>query len=409
MRRIYLAVLMSGLLLSPSLYAQDTDPAPAEPEVTPVAAEESVKEAPVEAAVVTTDDATAVVATVVAEADEEASEEEKKPWSVSLGVSHSAGSGTFVPTVYKNSLGHVGQSWSVGAGYGFELFGQKLRAGIGFGTSVTLTKPQSSPSRRVNPSDTSLSLSAGSLYENELTGINLSGGLSMSLPTSYASLNGRKNYGGFSARLGLSRSFGGFNVSYGFSASHTLYESKVATNYTEVISNLNSTVCADTGDDVFRCFAGYANPFLGLNNSLSLGYNITDDLSIGDSVSVRNVFKYAVANENDGLSVQESGEFINSNGELTQGNQAPDAGVGTSEGYSTGLSISYALSESLENILDLPFSLSMSAGVSSSHGAQRFDNDQKKYVAFPPLLFNGWGDQSANGYGSVYLSLNGSY
>jgi len=397
---------MSGLLLSPSLYAQDTDPAPAEPEVTPVAAEESVKEAPAEAPVATTEDTTAVAATVVAEADEEASEEEKKPWSVSLGVSHSAGSGTFVSTAgdYKDSFGHVGQSWSLGAGYGFELFGQKLRAGIGFGTSVTLTKPQSNPARRVNPSDTSLSLSAGSLYEDELTGINLSGGLSMSLPTSYASLNGRKKYAGFSARMGLSRSFGGFNVSYGLSAGHTLYESKVATNYTEVVSNLNSTTCSSTGDDVFRCFAGYANPFLGLNNSLSMGYNITDELSVGYSLSFSNVFKYAVADENDPYTLPESGSSLD-----WDGNPGSATGVGTSESFSTGLSVSYALSKSLENILDLPFSLSMSAGVSSSHGAQRWNKEQEKYVTYWPLLFNGWGDQSANGYGSVYLSLNGSY
>jgi hypothetical protein len=256
----------------------------------------------------------------------------------------------------------------------------------------------------VNPSDTSLSLNAGSLYKDELTGINLSGGMSMSLPTSYASLNGRKKYAGFNARLGLSRSFGDFNMSYGFSAGHTLYESKVASDYTQVVSSLNSGNCSAVGDDVFRCFAGSANPFLGLNNSLSLGYNITEDLSFGYSLSFSKVFKYAIADANDPYTLPESGSSLN-----WEGNPASDTGVGSSESFSTGLSLSYALSKSLENVLDLPFSLSMSAGISSSHSAQRWSNEEEKRVTYLPLLFNGWGDQAANGYGSVYLSLNGSY
>ncbi|MEC9464310.1 MAG: hypothetical protein VX834_00895 [Myxococcota bacterium] len=416
MRRTYLAVLMSGLLLSPSLYAQDSDPAPAEPEVAPSTTEEVVEKpaAPAEAPAKAVTEVEATAEATVVEGEEAASEDEapKKPWSVSLGLSHSAGSATFVQTQgdYQDSFGYVGQNWSLGAGYGFELFGQKLRAGLGFSTNVTLTRPQSNPARRINPSDTSLSLSAGSLYKDELTGINLSGGLSMSLPTSYASRNGRAKYAGFSARMGLSRSFGGLSLSYGLSAGHTLYDSKVASNYTQVVSEINSANCSAIGDEnLFRCQAGYANPYLGLNNSLSVGYSITDAVSLSYSLSFSQAWKYAVASEGDEFTLEQSGSFLDADGNIVEGNPASDTGAGRSQSFSTGLSVSYALSKSLKNVLDLPFNLSMSAGVSSSHNAQRWDNEQGKRIVYLPLLVNGWGDQAANGYGSVYLSLNGSY
>ena len=69
---------MSGLLLSPSLYAQDSDPAPAEPEVAPPTTEEVVEEpaAPAEAPAKAVTEVEATAEATVVEGEEAASEDE---------------------------------------------------------------------------------------------------------------------------------------------------------------------------------------------------------------------------------------------------------------------------------------------------------------------------------------------
>ena len=118
-----------------------------------------------------------------------------KPWSVSARTAFSVGSASFASNDYiADYYESIGMSMTLGAGYSFDLLGKSLRAGFSFPFRVALQdEVNSNPSRRFSPFDSSLSLSAGSLFKDEdVTGINVSGRFSWALPTSYESINTRK-------------------------------------------------------------------------------------------------------------------------------------------------------------------------------------------------------------------------
>ena len=86
-------------------------------------------------------------------------------------------------------------------------------------------------------------------------------------------------------------------------------------------------------------------------------------------------------------------------------NGAADTGVGLRQRFSTGLSLSFGLSKGIKEWVELPFSLSMSASIATSHAAQKPNGD-----LFLPLFYNSFGDsQAANSYGSISFGLSGSY
>ncbi len=368
-------------------------------------------------------------ATVTVEEEKE-EEEAKKPWSVSVSLGHSIGSGTFLANEYlRETRERVSQSWSFSGSYRFPLWGHMLSAGVSTGFSVNLVDAQGIDSRQVRLRSTSLSLSDGSVYKDELTGINLNAGLSYSLPStieSFATNNG--SYGSLGLNMGLARKFGDFGVRLGFSMGHTLHKYKVGWAVDTVAgSSWNQWGCIEAieADDdtaaVYQCATGGANSFLSLSNSLGLRYKITDLLSVSYGLSFSNSFKYAMAGEGDEytqpgsnrVSPEVDGQSINSSDneqydDTTYGatqNQGADTGVGLSRRFSSSFGISYGLSKGIAEWVELPFSLSISAKIAASHPAQDRDGD-----LFLPLFYNSFGEnRAANSYGSVSFALSGSY
>ena len=173
---------------------------------------------------------------------------------------------------------------------------------------------------------------------------------------------------------------------------------------------------------VYQCEQGSARSFLSLGNNLSVSYKVTDLLSVSYSLGFSNSFKYAIVSEadeytNPGSSVSnpsmelserdssDNTQWVDGGETGVTTNSGADTGVGLSQRFSSGLSVSYGLSKGIKEWVELPFSLSLSASIATSHSAQRRNGD-----LFLPLFYNSFGDnQAANSYGSVSFSLSGSY
>ena len=143
------------------------------------------------------------------------------------------------------------------------------------------------------------------------------------------------------------------------------------------------------GNDPFLIDSGYSNTSFTFYNSLGLGYSLAETLSLSYSLSFINSFKYHLVDVVD--------EYTSANA---------DAGRGRSDLLSYSLGLSYALSSGLKDVIELPFSLSLAAGVAATHGAQTPDN--KSFIW--PTFYHAFGEnRAANNYGSFYLEVSGSY
>jgi hypothetical protein len=309
-----------------------------------------------------------------------------------------------------------------------------------------LVEPQGIDDRRVRFGNTKLGLSAGSLYKDEWSAINVSAGLGYSVPTSVTSWYGKKNYGGISGRVGLSRDFGDFGVSLGMSLSHTLYASNVGSvaptgsvvsSFNNVKSHCTLAINEETEslaqgdsieaviaglDSIYQCESGVGRTFLSLSNNIGLSYQITELLSVSYSLRFSNSFKYAMVSEadqytNPGSSTaspsmalderdgSDNTQWVDGGESGVTTNAPADTGTGLSQRFSSGFTVSYGLSKGIAEWVELPFSLSMSASIATSHSAQKPNGD-----LFLPLFYNSFGDnQAANSYGSISFGLSGSY
>lgn len=424
---------------------EDGEEKPAEEATAPVAEEVA---APVETApaAATTETVTTADAEVKVEAEKEEDKKPKKPWGVSLSMGHSVGSGSFLANSYlRETRESATQSWGLSGRYSFKVMELPLSASASVSLSIPLVEPQGIDDRPVRFGNTSFGLSAGSVYKDEWSGINLSAGLGYSAPTAITNWYANKNYGSMSGRLGLSRSFGDFSMSLGMSMSHTLYASNVGqslntsgvSEFSNVANHCTTAIvgqgtAAAAGDDiqaaingmntVYQCEQGSARSFLSIGNNLGLSYKITDLISVSYSLGFSNSFKYAIVSEadqytNPGSSVaspsmslderdsSDNTQWVDGGESGSTTNGAADTGVGLSQRFSSGLSLSYGLSKGIEEWVELPFSLSLSASIATSHSAQKPNGD-----LFLPLFYNSFGDnQAANSYGSVSFGLSGSY
>lgn len=313
-----------------------------------------------------------------------------KPWSLSARTAFSVGSAAFAANEYvRDYYESVGMSMTLGAGYSFEVLGQSLRAGFSFPFRVALQdEVNSNPSRRFSPFDSSLSLSAASLYKDEaITGINVSGNFSWAIPTSYESINTRKKWGGLSTGLTFSRAWGGFNVSLSSSYFKGFHSSKVPLAPTEIY---RASDLATVSGDVAFIERGFANTSYGFSQGLSLGYSFLDNFSVGYNVGIANYFKYDIVPDDDIYTPEDS--------DL-------DTGAGRLDSLSAGLSFTCNISGLLKEVVELPTSLSATLAASASHPAQTPDN--KSFIL--PLVFNNFGNRAANNYSSISLSLTAAY
>ncbi|MEC8050914.1 MAG: hypothetical protein VX210_09005, partial [Myxococcota bacterium] len=246
----------------------------------------------------------------------------------------------------------------------------------------------SNPSRRFSPFDSSLSLSAGSLFKDEdVTGINVSGRFSWALPTSYESINTRKKWGGLSTGLTFSRAWGGFNVSVSTSYFKSFHSSKVPLAPTEIY---RASDLATVDGDVAFIERGFANTSYGFSQGLSLGYSFLDNFSVGYNVGIANYFKYDIIPEDD-VYTPEGSDL--------------DTGAGRLDALSAGFSFTCNVAGLLEDVVELPTSLSATLAASASHPAQTPDN--KGFIL--PVVFNNFGNRAANNYSSISLSLTAAY
>jgi hypothetical protein len=229
------------------------------------------------------------------------------------------------------------------------------------------------------------------------------------------------------------------------SLSHTLYASNVGQSLnTSGVSEFNNvashctqeivseTTAAAQGDSiqaaingmntVYQCEQGSGRSFLSLGNKLGLSYKITELLSVSYSLGFSNSFQYAIVSEadqytNPGSSTatpsmalderdsSDNTQWVDGGESGVTTNGAADTGVGLRQRFSTGLSLCFGLSKGIEEWVELPFSLSLSASLATSHSAQKPNGD-----LFLPLFYNSFGDnQAANSYGSISFGLSGSY
>ena len=336
------------------------------------------------------DSATGTVQAGTTDADSGDATTPTKPWSVSARTAFSVGSASFASNDYiADYYESIGMSMTLGAGYSFELLGQSLRAGFSFPFRVALQdEVNSNPSRRFSPFDSSLSLSAGSLFKDEdITGINVSGRFSWALPTSYESINTRKKWGGLSTGLTFSRAWGGFNVSLSSSYFKSFHSSKVPLAPTEIY---RASDLATVDGDVAFIERGFANTSYGFSQGLSLGYSFLDNFSVGYNVGIANYFKYDIVPDDD-VYTPEGSDL--------------DTGAGRLDALSAGFSFTCNVAGLLEDVVELPTSLSATLAASASHPAQTPDN--KGFIW--PVVFNNFGNRAANNYSSISLSLTAAY
>lgn len=387
MRLVGYFAVATMLVSAPVAWAQEgaAPAAPAEAEAAAIATE-VVTAAPAEAPAAPVDAGNGVTV-VAADEAKAADEEDKTGFGLSFTLGHSVGSGTFVSnSELRERSNFVGQSWSISPSYRFNFMGQKLSASARFGLSVELTTPDSNPARRVDPSDIGLSLSAGKLWEEPVTGVAFGAKLSSSIPASYSSLYVRKQWTTLGASGNASRSFGPVDLSYSLGVSKSFNSSAVPEKTVDVARE--SDIISRNDDGTFTVGAGYGNTSFSVSNSMSVGYNATEQLSFGYSLGIRNGFKYSVAADD----------------ELTA--DFADAGRGRIDTLNTGFDVSYSLSPDLEGVVDLPFDLSLSAGIATSHPAVKSDNSGIMW----PVFVNSFGaNRAANNYGSISFDVTGSF
>jgi len=331
---------------------------------------------------------------VVSAAEEEAP---SKAYSIAVSLSHAVASGTFVDTSsysvldeeFSSQFDYIGQSYALVPSYRFEAFGKNLSASAILAMDYELTTPNSNPARRFNPADVQLKLSDGSLYKDEWSGVNVSASLRAYLPTSYGAWSIFQRYLALRGGLGLSKSVGDLSLSYGFSYRKNFNTSETRKKVTDVARINDPGFAVRNGNDPFLIDSGYSNTSFTFYNSLGLGYSLAETLSLSYSLSFINSFKYHLVDVVD--------EYTSENA---------DAGRGRSDLLSYSLGLSYALSSGLKDVIELPFSLSLAAGVAATHGAQTPDN--KSFIW--PTFYHAFGEnRAANNYGSFYLEVSGSY
>ncbi len=316
--------------------------------------------------------------------------EPTKPWSVSARTAFSVGSASFASNEYiRDYYESKGMSVTLGGGYNFELLGTSLRAGLSFPFRVALQdEVNSNPSRRFTPFDSSLSLSAGSLFKDEdFTGINVSGSFAWAIPTSYESLNTRKKWGGLSTGLTFSRAFGDVNLSYSSSFFKGFHSSKIPLAPTEIY---RASDLATVDGDVAFIERGFANTSFGFSQGLAVAYSFLDNFSLSYSVGIANYFKYDIVPDDD-IYTPEGSDL--------------DLTAGRIDSLNAAFVFTCNVASLLEDVVELPTSLSASLSASAAHPAQTPDN--QGYIL--PLVFNNFGNRAANNYSSISLSLSAAY
>ncbi|MCK5689139.1 hypothetical protein KAI87_07710 [Myxococcota bacterium] len=316
----------------------------------------------------------------------------KKPYGVQVAMEHSLGTGNFVSNDYASEMSdYFGQSWSATGYYNFETMGHKLRASGRASFGLTLSTPTSNPARRFDPGAVSFALSDRKLYKDELTGIRVSGSLSLALPTTYNSYVSRK-WLGASARLGASRAVGPVFLRYGFGLSKGFHSSYIPVrdvDSSSVRSDYDVPTSAMEMNDPVGLSSGFANTNFRISNSVAASYQIIDVLSVSYSLNHMLSWKYELFDGTD--------EYSSTNAN----NDGPDSSM-----FSYGIDLSYALTDHLGDMLDLPVRLDVSGGLAAAHSVQTADQNSIMWPVFYQAMAE---NRAAMNMAVFYLSLAGTY
>ncbi len=318
-----------------------------------------------------------------------------KAWGMLVVMNHSMGTGTFLAdSTQRSTYAYVGQSWDLRPSYMFDFMGHNLKAMARLGFELELTEPNANPARRFNPADASLYLMDNNIFTEPVSGVRFTGGVRYFFPTSYQSINVSERWGALSLFGSANRSFGPLYLVYSFGFTKNFNATKGA----QVFKPMGARIRRDNPNDDLPSPADSAGDYaVGFNssflfsNSLAATYNFTDELSLSYSVALRNSFKYTQNN-------------VNVVDEHTSPNADND--TGRSDTLLSTLDVTYVLDGVIKPLVDLPFSLMASVGLSAEHPAQTASNDGIMWPFFYQAMAE---NRAANNYATFYVDLMGVY
>ena len=322
-----------------------------------------------------------------------------RPWGGVIVLDHFVGSGTFMSdATLRSHFAYVGQSWDIRPHYVFDFQSIKLKAAARILFEYEYTTPDTSPARRFKPADTTLSLSAPELYREPWSEVSLNASIRWLLPTSWESINVKEQWGAAGFAIGAQRFFGPLHVAYSF-AMYKYFNSEIARTTVGSVCPLGAS-CYKAGRDAppsgtgaeFSYPAGPLNYSFAVLNTFAVDYSISENMSVSYSLLIRNFFAYKDSNVN----VADS--YCSPVGDCTERGQTDELWP--------SLSVDYVIDEWVKKAVDLPVSLSVSAGITALHPAQTKDNKSIMWPFFYQAFAQG---RAADNYGSVFLDLAGSF
>jgi len=323
---------------------------------------------------------------------------EEKPWTVSLAVSNAVGSGNFVTNPYiRQTSDWVGQSWSLGADYRFAVWNRKLTLRAGWSFDYELTTPNGGTARRWSPSDFRFALSESETYRDAFTGTVFSSGLKLTLPASYESRGAADLYFALGLNGAATRTFG--PVSLRWSLGLTKYVQGSTIKLSRGIESCGVTGGRGPTDAVSfspdACQAvqglqpeGFPNTSMLLSNSLGVSWEINPAVTASYSVGLNQYFKYGITGDDTFASVHAAG------------------GMRRVDYFWPTLDATVGLPELVDELKDLPVELSLSMGITATHPTRSADDSSIIWPFFAGSFGQG---RAANGYGSVYVDLSGTW
>jgi hypothetical protein len=307
-----------------------------------------------------------------------------KSWGLLLTMSTFAGSGEFQSGAAHGYSKYVAQIYDFRPTYGFNLRTHRIRVQGRFAFEQDWTPPPgfTNPARRWRPYDTSVTVADDTLYHWNLTGILLNTALRVTLPTSYESINVRKQYLALGLTFGARRLVG--PVQLAFTSTTTKYFNgspvAVGTRLARTEDGVEN-VARDMPQDIN---AGYANNNWLFANTLSATFLASDNFAVSAAFGVLAFIKYSVHGSRD----QYTSPYA-------------DPGYGTAQRFTSNIEVNYDLTYITKGKLGLPFRLTTALGVQATTPVQTTDN--RGWIA--PLILNAFTNRAADNYGSIYLDV----
>ncbi len=311
-----------------------------------------------------------------------------KKFGLIATLSTFAGSGTFLDnSQLRHQNDYVAQILDVRPTLGFNLGAHRMRLQARLAFEMEYTQPNTNPSRRFKPFDTSVTFADDTLWDFQEILFNAA--FRLAFPTSYESISIRQQWLAATLSGGARRLVGPFQLLLAGGVTKYVNGAKTAQRRIDAPRDSDTEDTArPTISDPIDINAGYANNNWLISTTFGVTWLASDNLAVSYTVGLLNYIKYTIADDRD--------QFTSPNA---------DVGFGTGQLFQSGLNVSYDLTTLAQESLGLPFRLTASVGASSVHPVQQPDNTG--WIA--PIVFNTFFDRAANNYGSVYFDLTAIY